>query len=436
VDDLNSRLSFSWTDWFSQRRVELLILLFVLLLPFGEASHLPVVILVLLGIQDMRRSGWHIDDDSRNFVWIAGALVMPLLLSATGAYKITETLITALIFALYSFAGVYVIRRFREQMDIKLMLYGIAGILLFWTADALLQYFRGTNLFGWPMQSDGITGIYNRNVWIGYTFAHLAPFFFESLRRWAVKPGSKWAWLLAIPFVMVVMLSGRRAAWVTLGLASSIYLIWLIRHGDIKMRHALVGIVAFVVAIGASVAISPGLEQRVQTTMHAFSGTWEAANAGGAHRLEVWEGAWLLYQESPITGAGAQAYDPVVFDRGYTSAKFGHTHLYGLDVLLSTGMIGFVAYMAAFFFLCFKLVQSIKSVQPTLPLWLAAVSIMFPLNAHWSFYAPRPASLLWMLVILAFAVAARHRKSSVSQASHPSQNCQDKAECPRLLSQC
>lgn len=409
MDDLKSKLSFPRADWFSQRRVELLILLFVWLLPFGEASHLPVFVLILLNIHDWRRNGLHIDDDSRIFGWIALALILPLLLSVTGAYEITKTLRTALVFALYSFAGIYVIRRFREQMDMPFMLYGIAGILLFWTADALLQYFHGTNLFGWPGYGDGITGIYNRNYWIGYTFAHLSPFFFESLRRWAVKPGRKWVWLLAIPFVMVVMLSGRRAAWVTLGLVSSIYLIWLIRHGDIKMRHALIGVVAFVAAIGASIAVSPGLKQRVETSMLAFSGTLEAVNNAGANRLEVWKGAWLLYKESPITGVGAHAYDPLVFERGYTSMKFGHTHLYGLDVLLSTGLIGFVAFMAAFGYLCFKLIQSIKLALPTLPAWLAAVSIMFPLNAHWSFYAPRPASLLWMLVILAIAVAANQR---------------------------
>lgn len=409
MDDLKSKLSFPWAAWFSLRRVEFLILLFVLLLPFGEASHLPVVILVILGIHDIRRNGLHIDEDSRVFGWIALALIVPLLFSAIGAYEITRTLRTALVFTLYSFAGFYVIRRFREQTDMNLMLYGIAGILLFWTADAILQYFRGTNLFGWTGYSDGITGIYNRNYWIGYTFAHLAPFLFESLRRWAVKPGRKWVWLLAIPFVMVVMLSGRRAAWVTLGLVSSIYLIWLIRHGDIRMRHALVGVVAFVVAIGASIAISPGLKHRVETTMLVFSGTMEAVNTAGAQRIEVWKGAWLLYKDFPVTGIGAHAYDPVVFERGYTSVKFGHAHLYGLDVLLSTGIIGFVAFMAAFFYLCFKLIQSVKMALPTLPFWLAAISIMFPLNAHWSFYSPRPASLLWMLVILAIAVAAHHR---------------------------
>lgn len=419
LNDLKSKLSFSREVGFGQRKVELLILLFVLLLPFGEASHLPVVILVLLGVHDMRRNGWKIGGDSRTLGWVALALIVPLLISSIGAYDAIRTLRTALVFTLYSFAGFYVVRRFREHMDTELVLYGISWILLFWTADALLQYFGGANLFGWPAHSEGITGIYKHNYWIGYTFAHLAPFFLESLRRWAVKPGRKWTWLLVIPFVMVVMLSGRRAAWLTLGLVSSIYVIWLIRRGDIKMRHALVGLAAFVGAIGASVAISPDLMQRVQTSMQVFSGTWEAVNTAGAYRLEVWRGAWLLYQESPLTGVGAHAYDPVVFERGYTSSKFGHAHLYGLDVLLSTGLIGFAAFMAVFCYLCYQLVRSIKLSLPTLPGWLAAISIMLPLNAHWEFYAPRPSSLLWMLLILAIAMAAHYRSG---QAGDPSQD--------------
>lgn len=399
--------------WFGQRRAELLVLLFVLLLPFGEASNLPVAIFVYLSVHDIRRNGFNMNVDSRVFAGIALALIAPLLVSTIGAYDLYRTLRTALVFTLYSIAGVYLIRHFREQLDIDFLFYGITGILLFWTADALLQYLTGTNIFGWPRRIDGITGMYNYKLWIGYTFAHLAPFLFESLRRWSAKPGFKWAWLLAIPFIMVIMLSGRRAAWVTLGLVSSIYLIWLIRHGDIKFRHALVGVVAFFMAIGAAVAISPDLQFRVQTSMKVFSGTWDAVNLAGANRLEVWRGAWLLYKESPLTGVGAHAYDPFVFERGYTISKYGHTHLYGLDVLLSTGVIGFVAFVAAFFYLCVKLVQSIKLALPTLPTWLAAISIMFPLNAHWNFYAPRPASLLWMLLILAVAIAAHCRARQV-----------------------
>lgn len=413
---LKSRLSFPPLVWFGQRRIELLILLFVLLLPFGETSHLPVAILVYLSIHEIQRNGFSINIDTRVFVGLALALIVPLLISIVGAYDLYRTLRTALVFLLYSIAGVYVIRHFREQIDIDLLFYGIAGILLFWTADAILQYFHGTNIFGWPGRNDsavGITGIYNHKLWIGYTFAHLTPLLFESLRRWSAKPGFKWAWLLAIPFIMVIMLSGRRAAWVTLGLVSSIYLIWLIRHGDVKLRHALVGIVSFCIAIGAAAAISPDLQLRVQTSMYVFSGTWDAVNTAGANRLEVWKGAWLLYKESPLTGVGAHAYDPLVFAKGYTSSKYGHTHLYGLDVLLSTGMIGFVAFMAAFCYLCFKMVQSIKCALPTLPTWLAAMSIMFPLNAHWNFYAPRPASLLWMLLILAIAIAAHYRAKQV-----------------------
>jgi O-antigen ligase len=395
--------------WYSQHRAELLVLLFILLLPFGETSHLPVVIFLFLSVKDIWRNGFHSDFDSSGFLWIAIALIVPLLISTIGAYDIYRTMRTALVFTLYSIAGVYLIRHFREQLDIDFLLYGISGILLFWTADALLQYFHGTNIFGWPGRIDGITGMYGYKLWIGYTFAHLAPFLFESLRRWSARPGFKLIWLLVIPFIMVIMLTGRRAAWVTLGLVSSIYMIWLVRHGDIKFRHLLTSFTAFCLAIGAAVVISPELQLRVQTTMKVFSGTWDSVNLAGANRLEVWRGAWLLYMESPLIGVGAHAYDPFVFERGYTISKYGHAHLYGLDVLLSTGLIGFVAFVGAFFYLCIKLFQSIKLALPTLPAWLAAVSIMFPLNAHWNFYAPRPASLFWMLIILAIAIAAHYR---------------------------
>ncbi len=405
--------------WAAERKVELLVLLFVVLLPFGETSHLAVAMLLSLGIRNVWRKGWPEDRDTKAFVLISLALIVPLLIAATGAYETFKTLRTSVIFALYAFAGMYVVRHFRKSMDVNLVIHGIAGILLFWTADALLQYFRGTNLFGWPGHSDGITGIYNRKYWIGYTFAHLAPFLFESLRRLAVKPGRKWIWLLAIPFAMVVMLSGRRAAWITLGLVSTIYLIWLIHRGDLRMRHGLIAATIFVMAAGATIALSPTLTERIQTTMQVFSGTWEGINTAGALRLEVWRGAWLLYKESPLTGVGAHAYDPHAFERGYTSMRFGHTHLYGLDVLLSTGVVGLAAFMAVLGYLVFKLLEAAKLALPAFPAWLAAVAIMFPLNAHWNFYAPRPASLLWMLLTLAIALAAHfNANQSDAQTSH------------------
>lgn len=427
IGDRKSSHLQHWVNTLKLRRLEWLVLLFVLLLPYGETSHLPVVILVVLGIRGVWKSGWQSGPESGAYRWVALALIVPLLVATTGAYNPQKTLLTAGVFALYAFAGGYVVKCFQERLDTNLLLYGIGGILLFWTGDALLQYVRGTNLFGWPGYADGVTGMYNTNFWIGYTFAHLAPFLFEFLRRLASGSGRKWVWLLIIPFVMVIMLSGRRAAWLTLVLVSALYLLWLVRHGDIRRGHAALGALAAAAAVGASIALSPGLQSRIETSLQVFGGTWEAVNAAGAHRLEVWIGAWLLYQESPFTGWGAQAYDPLVFERGYTTMPFGHSHLYGLDVLLSTGLLGFIAYMAAFGYLFYRLSSSIKAAAPDVAAWLAAVSIMLPLNAHWNFYAPRPASLLWMLLILAFAMAV-HAKVRESPPAVVQKTCVQPAQ--------
>jgi len=392
----------------NRRWVVLLLLLFFFLLPFGESSHLPITLLLFMSLIDLGRQGLPRDVDVKPLLFITAALIVPLLFSLYGAFDVVRTLRTALIFLLYAIAGIYVIRDFCAYLDEKLLLYGISGIILFWTADALLQFFHGANLFGWPTNYGGrLTGMWERDVWIGYTFAHLAPFFFETLRRWSHGTLGKSVWLLTVPFVAVIMLSGGRASWVTLGLILPVFLIWLVRRGDFKFGQALLVGVLVIMAISASIALSPDLQRRVGETLLASSGHWEDVNNAGSSRLEVWRGAWLLYLESPINGIGAHAYDPVVFDRGYTSIRFGHAHLYALDVMLSTGLIGVIAFMSIFAYVCLKLVQALSTSSLALPAWLAAASIMFPLNAHWSFYASRPASLFWMLLIVALAIAAR-----------------------------
>jgi O-antigen ligase len=197
----------SWPYSLREHKVEWLVLLFVFLLPFGETSHLPVLILLALGIRDIHRGELRIDAAIRPLVWFAALLTVPLLITAATAYDPARTLRTALIFSLYALAGFYVIDSFRKRLDENFLLYGISAILLFWTADALLQFFSGENVFGWPYNNRRLTGIYNQNMWIGYTLAHLAPFFAEALRRFSSTARRKWVWLLFAPYLAVILLS-------------------------------------------------------------------------------------------------------------------------------------------------------------------------------------------------------------------------------------
>jgi O-antigen ligase len=400
----------SWFWKLHERKVEWLILLFVFLLPFGEASHLPVLILLLLSIHGMYKREIRIDAGTRPLIWLAALLIVPLLITASTAYDPIRTLRTVLVFSLYAIAGFYVIVSFKKHLNENLLLYGIAAILLFWTTDALLQFFSGRNLFGWPYNGSRVSGIYNRNMWIGYTLAHLSPFYLEALRRYASKGRRKWAWLLILPFIAVILLSGGRAAWLTMAIVACLYPIYLIQMKMARWHHIGLMMAMLAIIVAASIAISPALEKRMDTSMLAFSMDLEAINKATSLRVDVWSGAWHLFLDAPIIGHGTHAYDPLAHDRGYTQKRFGHEHLYGLQIMVTTGTIGFLAYLLGFFTLCRQFVTSLKQRLITAIPWLATLLILFPLNAHWNFYAPRPASLMWILLIMAFAIDHHHKK--------------------------
>lgn len=400
----SARIGDSWRGWLRQRHIELLVLLFVALLPFGESFHLPVLILLVLSVAGIRRAGIPRDRNLWLYAVVVVLLTAPLLISAPGAYRVDKTLLTALIFLLYATAGLHVVRRFRQGFDTGLLLYGIAAILLLWTLDAMVQYFTGSNLLGWPYNGSRLTGIFHPDMRIGIVFAHLSPFVIAALHRHVQVSGRLWAWFLVVPFIAVVMLSGSRAAWVTLALVSFVYALLLVRQRAYRFWHVAL---LLALAIGGSALMSDELQQRVAQTVHGFSTDIKKINKASSARLAVWQGSWKLFLDAPVTGNGVEALPALGYQRGYTYKPFGHAHFYALDVLMVTGIIGFAAYLAAFAIVCKKGFEALRQASGAFPFWLAAAAMMFPLNLHWEFYGVRPYAMMWLLLILAFAVAGR-----------------------------
>ncbi len=405
----------SWQNWFLRHHVEWLVILFVLLQPFGESFLLPVIILLLLSLNSFYREGVRSLPNLSLYVSVALLLTIPLLIASVSAYKIDKTLVTALYFILYAVAGVYVIRRLAKSFSSNFLFYGIAAILMFWTLDALIQYFVGHNLFGWPYNGYRLTGIFHPKMRIGIIFAHLSPFLIEAGRRLSQHSGHNWHWLFLAPFLAVILFSGSRSAWLTLLIVSFVYFVILLRHRAFKV----IGQVLLLLALSASVSIlvSESLQVKLTQTVSGFSTDPEALNEATSLRVDVWRGAWQLFLDSPITGIGVKALGDLGFQRGYTPIPFGHAHFYGLDVLMVTGIIGFVAYLAAFGLIFWKAVISVWYETKAFPFWLAAVAMMLPLNVHWEFHGARSYAWLWMLLFLAFAVEYRYQNETSSKAN-------------------
>lgn len=394
----------SWPAWARRCHVELLVLLFVFLLPFGETFHLPVFILLVLSVMNLRRERLPRERGLFQYVGIAVLLTAPLLVSAIGAHDPEKTLLTAFVFVLYAVAGLYVIRRFEKEFDLELLLYGISAILLFWTMDALIQYFAGRNLLGWPYNGTRLTGMFHPDMRIGIVFAHLAPFLIAAIHWQALRSGKNWTWLLLVPVIAVILLGGSRASWVTLILVLAAYSLLFLHRGVYRLwQIALV----LALALGGSLMISGDLHERMALTLRGISTDVEAINEATSLRVEAWRGAWRLFQDSPITGVGVEALPELGFQRGYTRIPFGHSHFYALDVLLVSGIVGFIAYLTAFGAVCKQGFDAFREAGYAFPFWLAAAAMMFPLNVHWEFHGVRPYAMMWLLLILAFAVSNR-----------------------------
>lgn len=152
---------------------------------------------------------------------------------------------------------------------------------------------------------------------------------------WPLPKDRRWLWLAFGLFLCVgVFLSYSRTASFTL-VAIFVFLGFL--------KRPLWGLATLVVAILLGIAAwqwSPTLQ-----------GRWRNNQVGNFERIRMWESAWDMFRDRPITGVGFNRtgeYSPL-----YATRRFGerpqftsHAHNNLLDALASTGLLGFAAFLA------------------------------------------------------------------------------------------
>lgn len=396
------------SDWL----VTAAIVLLVLFQPFEEAIHLPIVALLAGAITLMIRRQFEWTPVSKEYLLVLGLLIIPVAIAMIGAVYPGRTSQTVFRWALYCIAGLYVLHRFREGYDAKPLIIAISVILALVCADALVQYFRGVNLLGFTTDGRRIDGVFNGQLILGNSVAHWSPFAIEAIRRFVHgKPGRYWAWLLVLPIAAVCFVSGNRSSWVVLLVLLSVYAVYLLYSRQVKWWAIVGGAVVGLAALLSLAQVSEPFAQRFETTLGLFSGDYETINDATANRMEVYKTAWAIVKENPINGVGWRGFRQASEEVGRSMAGIGHAHLYGLDVLLVTGIIGFIPYLLVVFFaarLCWRAGK--QKDHTAFMLAVGAFLLVMPINTHYSFYDYHPAGMMWVFLMLAYG-AANRRKS-------------------------
>jgi O-antigen ligase len=280
---------------------------------------------------------------------------------------------------------------------------GIAVIAGLWLADALVQAATGWSMGG-PATADRLSGVFGAdNLKLGLVLASLAPFpLAAAANRFGVA-----GWLLvSAALVVVVLLAGARASWLTLGLVL-VFSGW--RHLGGKRAMVVLGLGGLLL-FGLSVALSDKLQERVERTEAALNGGTEGMDHALSGRLPIWRTAWNMALAHPVNGVGVRGFRQAYADHAapddpwLADAEHGagyHAHQIVLEVLSETGVLGLLLWLGgvAVAWRAWRFATPEARDRARAP-GLALLVTVFPLNTHLAFYSTFWGGLTLLLAAL------------------------------------
>jgi len=391
--------------------------LVALLLPFGRASELPLLVGACVGIVALARRWSTLNAIAAvRVVWIAGgAYVCAAVVSCLDAVspeKSWQSAIATIRVPLFAF-GILALclaaighGEDRERLSQRLT-WAAALPVAIWIVDALVQIASGYSLGG-QLDADRLSGIFGADdLKLGPLLPALAPLLLWPLIE--TKAGRS-RWLLSAAYLctlLVVLMAGSRAGWLSFGYVSAL-LVWRLSAGSWRRMAlwAMAATLAATLAAGVAYQSSPNFQARVDRTLRAGSGDADFALAG---RVPIWRTAIAMTRAHPINGVGvrgfrhaypnfAAANDPWVNVAEGTGAA--HAHQIVLELLTETGLIGLLLWITG----AVALVRLFQRQKPTMAArapWIALAILVFPMNTHLAFYS----SFLGMVTAWLLALA-------------------------------
>lgn len=388
----------------------------LLLLSTDTLTVVPLVMMAVLGIYRVGRDPQVICRDRalRVLLFLFLCLWLPQLVSLVGAVNLERSAKIALLYPLYLLCGVFILQELARPGNLSRLSLALLLVVVFWCVDALIQYATGTNLFGYPYQDGMLSGMFYPKLRLGIILAVLVPIALETVRN--VNRDSLYPWLLLIPFIVVVLLSGRRSAWLMLIIGLSAYLPLVFISLSSRARYIIAGALCVAAVLAGTVFYkSPDINRRIVLLTGIFSSEYQAERATSM-RTPIWDTARKMFQDNWLNGVGPRGFRYAYRDYAEEDNYFvrqgqdgqTHPHLVFLEIAVETGVIGLVGFILFYLTLLRYWWQGRYST--TSGAWTAALlAATFPLNAHLAFYGSYWSGFLWLLVACVLAAVLSRR---------------------------
>lgn len=373
----------------------------IFLLPFSRLAELPILILSITGLYGWvhNRKTLFQSSQFRVLSLVFSCYLILILFSSLDSYWQEKTLTVALASIRFYLAGIALLLYIKPK-DTHLVFKIIAVLLVFWSVDALFQYFVGVDFIGRASYAGRLNGVFGEHhAKLGPVLALLLPMTMIALKN----NHSVLRWLSIFIITIVILLSGTRSAWLMMFFS---FLAYWFHH--VKQRRFLLlfkGCVVSMVMLGSLWLISADFQKRIDRSLQALQGTEKGINFALADRLPIWETSWNMFLAHPINGIGAHAFRNAYPDYAaqddilQADGDVGmHAHHWILEILAETGLIGLLFFSMAIF----KLMQFVKRHYHEEYSWaflIALLSAFLPFTSTYSIFASFWSLCIWFVGI-------------------------------------
>jgi len=282
-------------------------------------------------------------------------MVVTSLTSTLPLVSVKHTLARMWFVTGYFFVAAHVFRDFR---NIKKYLWAYIlslTIVIFYTLFKQYQY----GLFNQQASHSTVHPFYNDHTAYGAALAFLIPVLagFVSGRN-GKKPHRIIPGMFLTIFLVALVFSYTRAAWVSLAAAVVVFLLIRFRVSLTSMVVVLLTGTAFLFMYRAEIKMKLEANKETSSTdfaTHVRSITNITSDASNAERINRWKSAWRMFREKPVYGWGPGTYQfnyagfQMKKERTYISTNFGdlgNAHSEYMGPLSESGFPGLLTVLA------------------------------------------------------------------------------------------
>lgn len=281
----------------------------------------------------------------------------------------------------------------------------------FLAADALLQYFRGTDILGFPPVGMRLTATFFKKQIVGTTIAWLfLPVLAGLIGQKKIVPAIIYA---ALCFT-AIFLSGERGA-----LLFALSALFLVTIFEAKLRKpAIMALVAISIIAGSAMYYRPSLyERQIKSTVESIE------KIGDTHYGIIWTSALKISRDYPIFGVGILNFRKVCPDERYGPPDVmtfprcvTHPHNIYIEWLVETGVVGLLGFLIFGFLLMRRFICIFPANRGDyifLALFASVIIRLFPFSTSSSFHHNWFAIPLWLAIGWGLSYGAREPNNKI-----------------------